>query len=268
MPRPRSRGARRDPTKAGKLIRTYEDRLVPLLRNYGRRVAEELVWESQHSMTPGQHHLEAAFHIDPARFFLIMDQILNHKVFDPGWKIIEEEIPKGYERGYTYGALQIGLGAPPDIRRAEAAKIGILVEANKAAFTGIGEETTKQIRRVISDGLVNESRQSEVIKAIMDRSESIGVARAQTMARTEVMNAVNTGVIDQYRRAGVEELEWLTALDERTCQDTFTYMGYTYAGGCEGMDGKVFPIEEAPWCPGHPNCRCTYVTPTPTKGGK
>jgi hypothetical protein len=244
----------RDPTRSDHLIRRYEDRLVPLFRRYGERIVEEL---------RNPHYQEVTFRIDPGRFFLIMDTLLKGEVLDPGWQIIQDEIPRGYAHGYSFGAIAIGLGAPPDIRRLEAEKIAILLEANRAALKGIGDETTKQIRKVISDGLLREQTQGEIIQGIMDRSSAIGETRARAMARTEVMAAVNRGVLDQYARQGIDVsqappcpahvncrctyiparnggVEWLAALDERTCTDTFTANGYTYEGGCEGMDGRIF----------------------------
>jgi hypothetical protein len=61
------------------------------------------------------------------------------------------------------------------------------------------------------------------------------------------MIAVNNGVKDRYKQAGVENIEWLTALDDKTCDV------------CRGLDGQKFPIDNHPIAPRHPRCRCSYI---------
>lgn len=63
---------------------------------------------------------------------------------------------------------------------------------------------------------------------------------------------VNQSQLDSYADLGVEMVEYLTANDERTC-DT-----------CMPMNGNVYPVNEAPVVPLHPNCRCTWIPVVPT----
>jgi len=53
--------------------------------------------------------------------------------------------------------------------------------------------------------------------------------------------------MDNYKKHGVAEVEWLAALDERTCDE------------CDDLNGKKFPIDEVPNCPLHPTCRCVLL---------
>jgi hypothetical protein len=73
-------------------------------------------------------------------------------------------------------------------------------------------------------------------------------ARSQTIARTEVPNAVGAGAVNRYAIAGVSKLEWLTEPDPcKTCLAN-------RANGPVDV-GDVFPSGD-PAPPVHPNCRC------------
>jgi len=70
---------------------------------------------------------------------------------------------------------------------------------------------------------------------------------ANMIARTESSRAVNQGRLDAYNKTGIKNVEWLTAGDERVCDD------------CMDLDGRVFPINNMPMIPLHIACRCTIV---------
>lgn len=86
-------------------------------------------------------------------------------------------------------------------------------------------------------------------------SEELLTARAETIARSEIMDALNAGQNLAWEQAQEEgkltenaTKEWITTPDEMLCPE------------CEPMDGKTVPVGESfpdgdP--PLHPNCRCT-----------
>jgi len=71
--------------------------------------------------------------------------------------------------------------------------------------------------------------------------------RMELIARTETMRAHAQGQRKFYSAVGVRRLEWMTTGDERMCPE------------CEALDGKVYPIDEFPPQPKHPNCRCGHT---------
>jgi SPP1 gp7 family putative phage head morphogenesis protein len=85
------------------------------------------------------------------------------------------------------------------------------------------------------------------IRNNVDGNNNMGIIRARTIARTEVINAYNQSKMNMYKQAGLSQYEWLTALDERTCEE------------CVALDGKVFDIGSGDVPPLHPNCRCCTV---------
>lgn len=55
-------------------------------------------------------------------------------------------------------------------------------------------------------------------------------------------------LIQSFKDAGIEEVEWITQQDERVCAE------------CEPLDGQIFKIDKVPMLPQHYGCRC-YIIP-------
>ena len=68
--------------------------------------------------------------------------------------------------------------------------------------------------------------------------------RVEVITRTETLRAHGQGRRKFYDTVGVRMVVWVTAGDERTCPE------------CGPLDGKEFPIDQAPPIPRHPLCRC------------
>lgn len=73
------------------------------------------------------------------------------------------------------------------------------------------------------------------------------------LVRTESMHYLNSATLQRYRDEGVEYVQVWAAEDERTC-DT-----------CGSYHEKIYPIEQCPTLPFHPNCRCTILPVTDEK---
>lgn len=123
---------------------------------------------------------------------------------------------------------------------------------------GITEATRNEIRDVIDTAFGQDDY--DVNTLADDIASIIGDdARAETIARTEAMEAANRGQQELWSQAvdaglltGQEEQEWIVANDDRLCPI------------CEPMDGvrvgldESFDVdgEEMDGPPAHPNCRC------------
>jgi len=99
--------------------------------------------------------------------------------------------------------------------------------------------------------------QPTIDKLVSGYSDRLLDARAETIARTETMNAIN-GARQALRTELMEDgvlppnqtHTWRTARDERVC---------TICGPLDGMSipvGESFPDADTDAPPGHPNCRC------------
>ena len=167
-----------------------------------------------------------------------------------GKDIIGPHMSQSYEHGQMYAAIRLG-HSEDDIQRATWKKVGGHVIEAQSNFKGLTDDVAKNVRRVIADGITNERTVKQISKDIRDQVDTIGKTRADMIARTETMKAVNVGVKDKYRSAGIEVVRWLATIQPgRTCEE------------CKALNGKLFPIDKTPPIPKHPRCRCT-LSPVP-----
>ena len=117
---------------------------------------------------------------------------------------------------------------------------------NLAALKGITDDMSKKISSELSEGILKGEDMRRLSKRITE-STNIPIERARVMARTETMYAFNTAANEEYKAYGVGKVEWVAALDERMCDI------------CGKYHGKIYPIDEAPDAPAHPNCRCVKI---------
>lgn len=235
--RPRSRLSKKDPTHSIRRINRYHKDLVLIVKRFRVEVRAALTGEVKA--------------LEVKKIPVVASEMMKQNVIRAkaemdirGELVIKHSIPEAYRAGATFGNTQLVMPAPA--RLDELTRIGVLVEKNKTIFSGISEDMSSKTLRVISNGLIEEKPVYQIADEI-DAILEIGINRATAMARTEIMYAVNTGAVDRYVAAGVEEVEWVAAMDDQMCED------------CEDLDGKTWPIGEAPACPAHPNCRCALV---------
>jgi len=141
-------------------------------------------------------------------------------------------------------------GIPPyDAARAIVPLIGLTPQQGQAAL--------KFREKLIDNGLpltkVNEQVDRYADKLLNRRAEQI--------ARTEIMDALNNGQNESWQQAQEQGFlsenatkEWIVTPDDALCPE------------CEPMDGRTVPINEDfpngdP--PLHPSCRCTIAIGTP-----
>lgn len=80
-----------------------------------------------------------------------------------------------------------------------------------------------------------------------------GFNECHRLVRTETMHYLNDATLRRYKDAGVEYVQIWAAEDERTCDE------------CSKYHGKIYPLDECPHVPFHPNCRCTIIPVTDGK---
>jgi len=102
-------------------------------------------------------------------------------------------------------------------------------------------------------GGINPYQMARDMTSIID---NFGIARANMIARTEIVNAFAETTLDRFDYYGVEEVdamaEFSTSADDLVCDY------------CLDLEGRVLTIEEARGIiPMHPNCRCTWLPVPP-----
>ena len=235
-----SNESRKDPTHTLWILDEFEKKITKLFEKAKPKLTDliprEIIYE---------HRAIQKASVDLEKVLPQVDQIIETDILDPANNMIEVEIPKAYNAGNAFASIQ--LGASPEERRAEWTKIGDRIIKTLSDFKGITDETAKTIRATIAEGIINERTFGEITRDIVRNVDGVGIVRSTAMVRTETMKAVNAGVEDEYRKEGVTEVEWLTVLDDRECEE------------CNDLNGEIFPIDDHPDCPLHVNCRCTLL---------
>jgi SPP1 gp7 family putative phage head morphogenesis protein len=137
-------------------------------------------------------------------------------------------------------------------RPIHADAVALLYTRTYNDLVGITDAMDKAISRTLAEGFANGDGMIDIARAIAENVDGIGRARAEVLARTEVISAHAEGSLNLYQEAGIEgvavDAEFATAEDDAVCPE------------CEGMQGDVMSIEEARGIiPLHPNCRCAWL---------
>ena len=142
-----------------------------------------------------------------------------------------------------------------DVKQAEMVDGAALIWLSDHAatlVTGVNEVTREALRLQLTEGF-NEGEGVEKIgrriRAVMGDATR---RRGLLIARTEVIAASAQGAIEGYKEAGLVQMEFFAALDDRVDPD------------CEALHGTLFSPDEAQGViPVHPGCRCVLVPVIP-----
>jgi SPP1 gp7 family putative phage head morphogenesis protein len=131
-----------------------------------------------------------------------------------------------------------------------ADRAGAIYSRVSRELNNITEVMDHQISRILAQGIVDGKHPLVLAREINARVDAIGIARARTLARTEVIRAHHAANMAEYRQAGVDgvevEAEFVTAQDDNVCPE------------CEALaEAGPYTLDEAEsLIPAHPNCRC------------
>ena len=108
----------------------------------------------------------------------------------------------------------------------------------------------KTIEKGIVDCVARGASKDELVKTLVDRF-NVSFNEANRLARTELTYVQNQATMDSYKKANVEEYEYLSAKDNRVSEM------------CLEQNGKKYKVSEAivgvNYPPLHANCRCTTI---------
>lgn len=131
-----------------------------------------------------------------------------------------------------------------------ADRVGLIYTRVYSDLKGITDEMDKQISRILAQGIAEGLNPREMARQIADRVDKIGITRARALARTETVRAHHQANIQEFKNAGIEEVEvvaeWVTAADPCPI--------------CAPRNGKIYTIDAiSGMIPAHPNCLCVAV---------
>lgn len=200
------------------------------------------------------------------------ENVFIRRAYERALKDAEVNLRQAGVVGDDVGGVAAALEKPIHQR-----KLQTLFARNFAELEGITNEVSRQVQRVLADGLSEGLGPEDIAESMTDRVDKIGKTRATVMARTEVINAHAESTLTRYEEfsevSGVTiRSEWSTAGDQRVCPICFS------------LEGEVFTIEEARTAsfrydagedepasrsgeypvkpPLHPQCRCVLLPVT------
>ncbi len=125
----------------------------------------------------------------------------------------------------------------------------------------INTTTMDAIRKALSDGFAEGESIAQLAKRIEGYFDGDARARATMAARTETLAASNAGALDRYTKEGIQQKEWMAALDENT-RDTHMAANGQIVGIDEDfkVGGDSMPAPGQGSDPSENiNCRCTVL---------
>lgn len=140
------------------------------------------------------------------------------------------------------------------------------VDRVRLAFTqtyrglkGITKAMDSSISSIMAQGMAEGRNPRVIAKDITGRIDKIGLTRAKTLARTEVIRAHHNANINEYERVGIVgvkvKAEWTTA-------------GFNVCPICSANEGSVYTLDQIRGLiPAHPNCRCIALPIVPANKG-
>lgn len=178
-------------------------------------------------------------------------------IVDKAWT--NKYIQSAYQKGIANAGGQLRKAGAKVGQRWETSAFNRPIHADRVAtiymrtfrdLEGITKEMDRRISRSLALGLAEGRSPREIARLLRKEVETIGITRARTLARTEVVAAQADANLTAFQEAGVEgvevEAEWSTAADPCPI--------------CEDLAGKTYTLEEARgMLPAHPNCRCAWT---------
>lgn len=209
-------------------LRVYQTYLKVLIKS----IADEIKDSQSRALNAPSVRSDAAARA-LQRLYGIVNNAYSHGV------VFASEASTGYGLGISTNPLPIDQVARQ-----------ILQERTDILLADVTSDLQARAQVMVLDGFSAGLDLQTIISTMQPVLMDLGLARVRTIAHTEIMTAVNTAQKLRYESVGVRSVMWLASQDELTCE---------ICGDDGGYDGKIFPLNELPPCPAHPNCRCTFI---------
>lgn len=245
----------KDPTQSLHIEDEYAAALSKLFGNLQKKLEEFLITDTHTQSTPASQ-----MPFDITRFMKYLEVSIEEEIISPGREISSTYATASYKHGVLYAKAQMDMEVV--LRKGDwDPKVLDIIEArNFSELKGVSEEVSKQITRVITEGMLRGDNPRDIARSMRDATD-FGKTRSEAIARSEVMKAVNTGTIDRSEKQGYNTVERIETIDERTCTDwEFEIDGEKYYG-CAEIDGVIFTMDQARQVTAqqHPNCRGCFA---------
>lgn len=138
--------------------------------------------------------------------------------------------------------------APEEVRTL-VTKRGVGAMSLRRWFTRLGRDRLGRLESAVNLGVIEGDTTQQMVRRLR-ASESTTRRSAEALVRTHVNHVANQarGQLYKANEDIIDGLRWTATLDGRTSHI------------CRARDGQVFPVDDGPRPPAHPNCR-SIMTP-------
>jgi SPP1 gp7 family putative phage head morphogenesis protein len=231
-----------DPTRTKLMRIQYSSQLTRLFKKFRKETLNTLV----ESVVKEQEKRRSW--TDDTNYYL--ETQTTKFILTPSKDVIKRNIRRAYNASKDKARREIPFELGKDMTPLDWESLILLQDINFNRIKDCTDNMRNAITYSCSKGVLEGWGANKIayeIKNNVDGNPNMGITRCKMIARTEIINAYNQGKMNMYKQAGLTQYEWLTALDERTCEE------------CTDLDGKVFNIGNGQIPPIHPNCRCTTL---------
>jgi SPP1 gp7 family putative phage head morphogenesis protein len=235
---------REDPAGTKTLIKEYIEKLQGPFDKFIRKTTRLIQNSEAHLAHAGTVQVVIDYQVFRRKFIKAAGD------FFAEYEELAPEITKmAYEHGGKYGQIQLkalGVAAVDGLTKADEEIMAVLVQRTLNDLKGFTDELSKTVNREVLNGIINGEGSYTMATRV---KEVMGGEfwKAERIARSESMYALNEGTLMKFGASGVRKAEIVATYDDRTCD------------ACSANDGKVYDIEDArgilPW---HGGCRCTW----------
>lgn len=173
--------------------------------------------------------------------------------------IVAETFQRGSSRVVTTEGETLDVGFDAEPRR-----LVEQLQQQEIYLKNLAEDSQEKVRDVIVKGSEEGKSIGEMKDEIVNEVEDLTSHRAETIARSEVVEASNEGSKAAMEEAGIEKVMIHAEIDRQTCEEgSFSWTGPdgTEYTTCRDWHQEVFNREDVPSIPSesHPNDRCALI---------
>ena len=221
--------------QALKRIKAYVDALIVEIEELGRTPSRSELWRLKKFVDLKNALEKELKHIAVKQDDLLTDTLV--KTFQHVMETPLEEHPKASDSITSfYSPEQIKQVIKGDWRGSNYSQ---RIYGNTSALSA-------KLQDGITD-VVLLGRNPTEIKTMIVKEFGTSFFQADRLVRTELSHVFNESSLERYRLMGVKKVQIFTREDERTCEE------------CGSYHMVIYPIDEVPQLPVHPNCRCVYL---------
>ena len=237
-----------DPSKTKMLRLSYERALIRKFKRYIKHVIPAILpivsMDTSIGLSLDNFSIKTVENIIDNELYAYIDSDLNLEV--------QRYLNPAYQRGADKAVGEVNKHAKsiiitPWLTDLDMRAMDMMRANNCSLVRNVGMDTKKELVRIMNNGILQGHGIDKIGRNMRKSITTLSVKRSKLIARTEVMTSYNQGKVNKYKQGNVEKVQWVTALDDRTCEE------------CESLDGQIFALGKHPSPPIHPMCRCTLV---------